>query len=151
MAMVPCASVLHLDATECRGPRVTYNPGEMNFPRFTAWMGNNSSQGKQRRLTAELNTKLLAAGVVCDKQSIRLMYMPTFRLALTAPLAKNGADGIDDVISIMQSYLIDRFALLQLGSPGNAHKYSMPVTCTSSSTLTLQASVLFLLLKVAHT
>ena len=91
---------------------MTYNPGEMNFPRFTAWMGNNSSQGKQRRLSAELNTKLLAAGVVCDRQSLRLQYMPTLRLALTTPLAKHGADGIDDVISVMQSYLINRYVWL---------------------------------------
>jgi replication factor C subunit 1 len=97
----------------CRGTRVTYNPGEMNFPRFTAWMGNNSSQGKQRRLSAELNTKLLAAGVVCDRRNLRLQYMPAFRLALTSPLAKNGSDGIDDVISLMQSYLISRHASLR--------------------------------------
>ena len=105
---------------------MTYNPGEMNFPRFTAWMGNNSSQGKQRRLSAELNTKVLAAGVVCDRQSLRLHYMPTLRLALTMPLAKNGADGIQDVIPIMQSYLINRYAVPQSQDwfSGCLHLYS---------------------------
>lgn len=77
-------------------------------------MGNNSSQNKQKRLSAEINTKLLAAGVVCDRKSLRLNYMPLFRLALTKPLATNGADGIEDVISIMQSYLINRYAIMQL-------------------------------------
>ena len=77
-------------------------------------MGSNSSHNKQKRLSAEINTKLLAAGVVCNRQNLRLQYMPTLRQALTAPIAKNGQDGIDDVISLMQSYLINRCSQILL-------------------------------------
>ena len=94
----------------CRGNRVTFNPGEMNFPRFTAWLGNNSASTKQRRVVGELTTKLLAAGVVCDRANLRLQYLPALRSALTHPLVADGADGIDAVVQLMQSYLISRCA-----------------------------------------
>jgi Replication factor RFC1 C terminal domain len=93
-----------------RGPRTTFHPGEMNFPRFTAWLGNNSSARKQARIVGELNTKLLAAGVVCDRRNLRLQYLPALRGALTRPLATQGADGIDEVVALMQAYLISRCA-----------------------------------------
>jgi replication factor C subunit 1 len=80
----------------------------MNFPRFTAWLGNNSSARKQARIVGELNTKLLAAGVVCDRRNLRLHYLPALRDALTRPLATDGADGIEPVIELMQAYLINR-------------------------------------------
>lgn len=40
-------------ASYAKGPRETLGlyPGESAFTRFTAWMGNNSSQSKQKRLT----------------------------------------------------------------------------------------------------
>jgi replication factor C subunit 1 len=82
----------------------------MNFPRFTAWLGNNSSANKQRRIAGELTTKLLAAGAICDRRGLRLHYLPVLRHALTAPLAKDGAEGIDTTIALMQHYLISRCA-----------------------------------------
>jgi replication factor C subunit 1 len=88
---------------------VTFS-GEMNFPRFTQWLGANSSARKQARIVGEINTKLLAAGVVCDRQNLRLQYLPTLRMALTQPLVTQGADGIDAVVDVMQSYLISRCA-----------------------------------------
>lgn len=92
----------------CRGSRETYSPHEMNFPRFTAWLGNYSSSNKQRRIAGELTTKLLAAGANCDRRGLRLHYLPTLRHALTAHLAKEGADGIDATLALMQDYLISR-------------------------------------------
>jgi hypothetical protein len=82
----------------------------MNFPRFTAWLGANSSSRKQQRIIGELNTKFLAAGIVCDRRNLCLQYLPALRGALTHPLAMHGADGIDTVVDLMQSYLINRCA-----------------------------------------
>lgn len=86
------------------------NPGEMNFPRFTAWLGTFSSSNKQKRIAGELTTKLQAAGVVCDRRDLRLQYLPTLRATLTDPLVREGADGIDTVLGLMQMYLISRCA-----------------------------------------
>lgn len=34
----------------------------LHLRRFAAWLGNNSSQGKQRRLLGELHTRMLSSG-----------------------------------------------------------------------------------------
>lgn len=40
----------------------------MNFPRFSAWFGTNSSAGKQRRLLGEMHTRMLSsAHFVADR------------------------------------------------------------------------------------
>lgn len=96
----------------CRGQREMLNPGEMNFPRFTAWLGNFSSSNKQKRIAGELTTKMQAAGVVCDRRDLRLQYLPTLRSTLTDPLVRHGADGIEAVLAIMQMYLISRYETL---------------------------------------
>jgi replication factor C subunit 1 len=57
-------------ATYMRGSRETFGlyPNEPNFPRFTLWLGQNSSSGKQRRLLGELHTRMLSSGgIECDR------------------------------------------------------------------------------------
>ena len=70
-------------------------PGEQNFPRFTAWLGQNSSQGKQRRLLAELGARLSSSeagrGVAADRAALRCDYVPALCRALSRPLATLGA------------------------------------------------------------
>lgn len=53
-------------ATYMRGQREMWGlyPGETNFPRFSTWLGQNSSSGKQRRLLGELHTRMLSSGNV---------------------------------------------------------------------------------------
>lgn len=44
----------------------------MNFPRFTAWMGNNSTTNKQKRVLGELQTLFAAGGhCVSDRAAVR--------------------------------------------------------------------------------
>lgn len=100
--------LVFIQLTGCRGQREPLSPGEMNFPRFTAWLGSYSSSNKQKRIAGELTTKLQAAGVVCDRRDLRLQYLPTLRATLTNPLVNEGADGIETVIAMMQLYLISR-------------------------------------------
>ena len=70
-------------------------PGEPNYPRFTAWLGQNSSQGKQRRLLAELGARLSSSeagrGVAADRAALRCDYVPALARTLTRPLAALGA------------------------------------------------------------
>ena len=72
-------------------------PGEPNYPRFTAWLGQNSSQGKQRRLLAELGARLASSegghGVAADRAALRCDYAPALCRLLTRPLAALGSGG----------------------------------------------------------
>ena len=57
-------------AAYMRGQREVFGlyPNEPNFPRFTAWLGSNSSAGKGRRQLGELHTRMLSSGhVECDR------------------------------------------------------------------------------------
>ena len=95
-------------STYMRGSRETFASGELNFPRFSAWLGRNSSAGKQRRLLGELHARMLSSGkITCDRIALRLSYISLLRDALTRPLLK-GKDGIDSTISLMQEYGIIR-------------------------------------------
>lgn len=112
-ALMPFAAAMGtvMPASYCRGMREIFGlfPTEMNFPRFTAWLGQNSSQGKQRRLLGELHTRMLSSGAIeCDRTALRLEYLPVFRTTLTKPLVQCGKEGIDEVLGLMREYCISR-------------------------------------------
>ncbi|WIA10344.1 hypothetical protein OEZ85_010536 [Tetradesmus obliquus] len=97
-------------AAYMHGPRETFEMYENNFTRFSAWFGNNSHQGKQKRLLAELSCNMAAAesGATCSRGSVRLDYLPALRTVLTRPLVADGEEAIPRVISAMQDYCINR-------------------------------------------
>lgn len=112
-ALMPFAAAMGTvnPATYCRGARETFGlyPTEQNFPRFTMWLGNNSSQGKQKRLLGELHTRMLSSEAVeCDRTAVRLSYLPVLRTALTKPLVEKGKEGIPEVLELMKDYCISR-------------------------------------------
>jgi replication factor C subunit 1 len=98
-------------AAYARGSREPFGlyPGEPNFPRFTAWLGSNSSAGKQRRLLGELHTRMLSSGALeCDRTALRLAYLPVLRGVLTRPLAARGKEGIPEALELMRAYCLAR-------------------------------------------
>lgn len=96
-------------ATYMRGFREQFSAHEPNFPRFTAWLGQNSSFGKQKRLLGELHTRMLSSGgIECDRSGLRLSYLPVLRSTLTQPLASQGKGGIEAVLQLMRAYCISR-------------------------------------------
>ena len=108
-ALMPFANALGTvsPASYARGPRMTFGlyPGEANFPRFSAWLGQNSSHGKQKRLLGELHTNLLASGnFIASRTALRLSYIPVLKLLCCQPLVKEGKDGIPKVIDLMSEY-----------------------------------------------
>ena len=112
-ALMPFAAAMGTvnPATYVRGSREIFGifPGEANFPRFTAWLGQNSSSGKQRRLLGELHTRMLASGSIeCDRTAVRLNYLPVLRNILTKPLLQRGKEGIPEVLALMNEYCISR-------------------------------------------
>ena len=71
--------------------------------RFAAWLGQNSSSGKQRRLLGELHTRMLSSGAVhVDRGALRQAYLPVLRQALTAPMAAADKEGIPAVLETMR-------------------------------------------------
>jgi len=112
-SLMPFAAVMGTvnPAAYARGPREIFGlyPNEPNFPRFTAWLGQNSSYGKQRRLLGELHTRMLSSGAIeCDRTALRLSYMPMLRASLVRPLIQLGKDGIPEVLRTMNDYCLAR-------------------------------------------
>jgi Replication factor RFC1 C terminal domain len=86
----------------CRASMAESNEGQACACRFTAWLGANSSAGKQRRLLGELHTRMSASGhISTDRTGLRTSYIPAFRPGLTLPLLREGKEGIDHVVSLM--------------------------------------------------
>lgn len=76
---------------------------------FTAWLGNNSTQGKQRRLLGELSTTLRASShVVAPRGAVRLEYAAALRTLLTARLRREEEGGIAPTVQLMEEYCINR-------------------------------------------
>ena len=62
--------------------------------RFTAWMGQNSTFGKQKRLLQELHTRMSSSGhISTDRTALRLFYLPTLRTSILAPLRAEEKQG----------------------------------------------------------
>eukprot|EP00212_Chloropicon_laureae_P006871 CAMPEP_0197494316 /NCGR_PEP_ID=MMETSP1311-20131121/29018_1 /TAXON_ID=464262 /ORGANISM="Genus nov. species nov., Strain RCC856" /LENGTH=188 /DNA_ID=CAMNT_0043039689 /DNA_START=1 /DNA_END=567 /DNA_ORIENTATION=- len=89
-------------ANYVRGAREVFGiyPGEGNFPRFAAWLGNNSSTNKNMRLQGDLANHLRCGG---GGQALS-EYLNLLRLLLTKPLVEKGKEGIEDILQVMQSY-----------------------------------------------
>lgn len=96
--------------------------GYQAFPEFTAWMGKNSTRGKKFRLTQEVALHaMLSTGQGFG--AIRLEYAPYLRSFLLAPLVEKGVDGVDDVITLLDSYGLskDDFRCPQKHPPFSSH------------------------------
>ncbi|MCJ1472073.1 hypothetical protein MMC13_000719 [Lambiella insularis] len=87
--------------------------------RFTSWLGNNSKLGKLSRFVKEIqgHMRLRASG---DRHEIRQQYLPVLwtRLVKGLELCGSDAEGIEDIIALMDSYFLtkdDWDAIYELG------------------------------------
>lgn len=86
-------------------------PGELmrgymsQFPSFPSWLGKFSSTGKHDRITQELamHTCLRTR---TSKRALNLDYLSYMRDKLVQPLAAHGADGVQEVVDIMDTYYL---------------------------------------------
>ncbi|KAG2439222.1 hypothetical protein HXX76_004584 [Chlamydomonas incerta] len=111
--LMPAAAVVGcvLPCAYMRGAREIFGlyPGEPNFPRFSAWFGNNSTSGKQRRLLGELATSMTASGLVAAGRSgVRLEYASALRQLLARPLQQQQEAAVPRVVAEMHEYCIDK-------------------------------------------
>ncbi|CAC5383730.1 RFC1 [Mytilus coruscus] len=77
--------------------------GMSQMIQFPQWLGKNSSTGKHDRILQELQTHM-RLNLSCDKRGLNMDYLPYMRTHLTDPLIKNDADGVPDVIKLMDDY-----------------------------------------------
>jgi len=91
------------------GPRTIFSQYEPNFPRFTAWLGNNSSRNKYKRLGREVSLKLRASGLCqCSGEEVATDYVPALRHVVSGPLVEHKKDGIPAAVGALQAYCLDR-------------------------------------------
>ncbi|GAB1213402.1 hypothetical protein ATERTT37_002551 [Aspergillus terreus] len=86
-------------------------------PSFSAWLGQNSKQGKLGRYIKEIqgHMRLRSSG---NRDEIRQQYFPLIWTKLVRRLQEEGKDSVEDVIDFMDSYFLTREdwdALLELG------------------------------------
>uniref|UniRef100_A0A8C5LQE5 Replication factor C subunit 1 n=1 Tax=Leptobrachium leishanense TaxID=445787 RepID=A0A8C5LQE5_9ANUR len=86
-------------------------PGELmkgymsQFPNFPSWLGKFSSTGKHDRITQELAMHMCLR-THSSKRALNLDYMPYLRNMLVRPLTAQGADGVQEVVDMMDSYYL---------------------------------------------
>ena len=96
-------------AAVVRGTRHTFNTHEMNFTRFTGFLGNLSTTNKQLRLLQSMAVRMSSMqNYSIDKDAAVLDYLPLLRHLLTLPLTKDDATGISVVYDVMNTYCIDK-------------------------------------------
>ncbi|EST09459.1 DNA replication factor RFC1, C-terminal [Kalmanozyma brasiliensis GHG001] len=114
---------LHAIASSVRPCSYIYGGTEGGFPSFPAWLGQNSKQQRLTRAVVDLQAKMR---LVCSgsRHDVRQHYLPSLWGRLIQPMVQNGADGVDEVIEIMDEYYLaieDRESILELGlEPNNA-------------------------------
>lgn len=114
---------LHAIASAVRPCSFIYGGTEGGFPSFPAWLGQNSKQQRLTRAVVDLQAKMR---LVCSgsRHDLRQHYLPSMWPMLIQPMVKNGAEGVDQVIQLMDEYYLgieDRDAILELGvEPNNA-------------------------------
>ncbi|PJF18011.1 hypothetical protein PSACC_02150 [Paramicrosporidium saccamoebae] len=74
---------------------------------FASWLGQNSKQTKNWRLLGDL-AKHSYFRTVTNKTEMRLVYVPVLAKTLLHPLISRGAEGIDEVVNVMDSYYLSR-------------------------------------------
>ncbi|CAH2300036.1 replication factor C subunit 1 isoform X1 [Pelobates cultripes] len=86
-------------------------PGELmkgymsQFPNFPSWLGKFSSTGKHDRITQELAMHMCLR-THTSKRDLNLDYLPYMRDTLVRPLSVRGADGVQDVVDMMDNYYL---------------------------------------------
>ncbi|XP_041360939.1 replication factor C subunit 1-like isoform X2 [Gigantopelta aegis] len=77
--------------------------GISQMVQFPSWLGKNSTRTKNDRILQELRGHMCLK-ISGNKTSLNQDYLPAMRYTLTYPLVQHGADGVKDVIDLMDNY-----------------------------------------------
>ncbi|XP_051054367.1 replication factor C subunit 1 isoform X1 [Phodopus roborovskii] len=88
-------------------------PGELmrgymaQFPTFPSWLGKHSSTGKHDRIVQDLALHM-SLRTYSSKRTVNIDYLSHIRDALVGPLASHGAEGVQHVVTLMDTYYLMR-------------------------------------------
>lgn len=105
--------------------------------RFTAWLGNNSKQGKLVRLIKEIQGHMRLR-TSADRHEIRQTYMPILFDKLVKRLQEEGKQVVPELIELMDYYFLtkdDWDAILELGV-GDADMEKIKIESASKASFT---------------
>ncbi|KAM4854962.1 replication factor C subunit 1 [Thomomys bottae] len=86
-------------------------PGELmrgymtQFPSFPSWLGKHSTTGRHDRLVQDLALHM-SLRTYCSKRTVNMDYLSHVRDALVQPLIAQGAEGVQDVVTLMDAYYL---------------------------------------------
>ncbi|GKV39709.1 hypothetical protein SLEP1_g47440 [Rubroshorea leprosula] len=97
-----------IPAALLHGQREILEQGERNYNRFSAWLGKNSSMGKNFRLLEDLHVHLLASRESSSgRGTLRLEHLTLLMKRLTDPLRHLPKDeAVKQVVEFMNAYSI---------------------------------------------
>eukprot|EP00252_Welwitschia_mirabilis_P003820 TRINITY_DN1388_c0_g1_i1.p1 TRINITY_DN1388_c0_g1~~TRINITY_DN1388_c0_g1_i1.p1 ORF type:complete len:950 (-),score=248.13 TRINITY_DN1388_c0_g1_i1:318-3167(-) len=99
-----------IPASLVHGRREVLVEGERNFNRFGAWLGKNSSLGKNTRLLADVHVHVLASRA-CEltREALRLDYLSLLLLKLISPLQRlPKEEAVQSVVHFMDEYSLSQ-------------------------------------------
>ncbi|XP_038901198.1 replication factor C subunit 1 isoform X2 [Benincasa hispida] len=105
-----CIASCVIPASLLHGQRETLEQGERNFNRFGAWLGKNSTSGKNMRLLEDLHVHILASRESCSgREQLRVENLTLFLKRLTEPLHTLPKDeAVKIVVEFMSLYSISQ-------------------------------------------
>ncbi|KZT62466.1 DNA replication factor C, large subunit [Calocera cornea HHB12733] len=81
--------------------------GSANQYTFPAWLGQNSKMSALKRQLGDVQARMRSR-VSGDKGEIRMTYIPMMTSRLVKPLIDDGSTAVDNVIHMMDEYLISK-------------------------------------------
>ncbi|XP_075799530.1 replication factor C subunit 1 isoform X1 [Microtus pennsylvanicus] len=88
-------------------------PGELmrgymtQFPSFPSWLGKHSSTGKHDRIVQDLALHM-SLRTYSSKRTVNMDYLSHIRDALVRPLTSQGVEGVQHVVTLMDTYYLMR-------------------------------------------
>ncbi|KAI5188344.1 Replication Factor C Subunit 1 [Manis pentadactyla] len=86
-------------------------PGELmrgymtQFPSFPRWLGKHSSSGKYNHIVQDLALHM-SLRTYSSKRTVNMDYLSHIRDALVQPLTSQGVEGVQDVVTCMDTYYL---------------------------------------------
>ncbi|KAK7804592.1 hypothetical protein U0070_015432 [Myodes glareolus] len=77
------------------------------FPSFPSWLGKHSSTGKHDRIVQDLALHM-SLRTYSSKRTVNMDYLSHIRDALVRPLTSQGVEGVQHVVTLMDTYYLVR-------------------------------------------